>query len=108
MTAVQTVAKNAPNLRLQRFQSLRQAQMNIQEAVIHAAQARAQRPAISLQSRFGETGHGFEAHRSCRALCAWGGFAHDCAAPLCADGTTGTDGCIGASASANCISYSRA
>jgi hypothetical protein len=55
---MEMLAQNAADIGLERLEAFGQAQVNIQEFVIHAAQARSKRPAIALEARLGKSGHG--------------------------------------------------
>ena len=61
MAAAHAVANDLADARLERLETLRHAQMQIEKAVIHAAHGDAQADAILAGLRLGVAGHGFQA-----------------------------------------------
>ena len=61
MSAPDTFAHKLANARLERLETLRHAQMQIEKAVIHRANGDAQAPAIFHGARLRVAGHGLQA-----------------------------------------------
>src|SRR5580704_4922 len=103
MPASYPLANDLAEARLERFETFGHAQMQIEKAVIHAANSHAQAPAVFRGSGLSVTGHGFQA--------ALGGCRRSgrnrfwtCTRHI----YTGPAALLTVSTSRNCISYKRA
>ncbi len=57
MASTDPFADHLPDVRLERFKTLGQSQMQIEEAMIHAAQAEPQSPTVLFHASLRVTGH---------------------------------------------------